>query len=174
MIDRTHALTVKRQAELLGIGRSTVYYRPEPIPEAAPRLMRRIDELHLQHPFAGSRTQRDLLRCEGVEIGRRHVATLMRRIGIEPIYRKPNTSRKHPAPPLYPYLLRGLAIERSNQVWAMEITYIPMARSFVYLTRSWTGTAARCWRTTSRSRCRPTSASRRCARRSPATEPSRS
>lgn len=127
MIDRTHALPVKRQGELLGIGRSTVYYHPEPIPEADLRLMRRIDELHLEHPFAGARMLRDLLRREGHDVGRRHVATLMRRMGIEAIYRKPNTSRKHPAHPVYPYLLRDLAIERANQVWAMDITYIPMA-----------------------------------------------
>ena len=95
--------------------------------------MRRIDELHLEHPFAGSRMLRDLLNGEGFEVGRRHVATLMRRMGIEALYRKPNTSKKHPAHPVFPYLLRGLAIERANQVWAMDITYIPMARGFVYL-----------------------------------------
>jgi putative transposase len=133
MIDREHELPIKRQAELLAISRGTVYYHPEPIGEADLALMRRIDELHLEHPFAGSRMLRDLLRREGVEVGRRHVATLMRRMGIEAIYRKPNTSRKHPAHPVYPYLLRNLAIERANQVWAMDITYIPMARGFVYL-----------------------------------------
>ena len=133
MIDREHPLPIKRQAELLNISRGTVYYHPEPISEADLALMRRIDELHLEHPFAGSRMLRDLLRREGVEVGRRHVATLMRKMGIEAIYRKPNTSRKHPAHPVYPYLLRGLAIERANQVWAMDITYIPMARGFVYL-----------------------------------------
>jgi putative transposase len=141
MIDRTHALPIKRQAELLAISRGTVYYHPEPVSQADLTLMRRLDELHLEHPFAGSRMLRDLLRREGVEVGRRHVATLMRRMGIEAIYRKPNTSRKHPAHPVYPYLLRGLSIERANQVWAMDITpdhvrgrlYIPMARGFVYL-----------------------------------------
>lgn len=133
MIDRTHELPVKRQAELVGISRSTVYYRREPISAADLALMRRIDELHLQFPFAGSRMLRDLLRREGLEVGRRHVATLMRRMGIEAIYRKPNTSKKHPRHPVFPYLLRGLVIERANQVWAMDITYIPMARGFVYL-----------------------------------------
>ena len=134
MIDREHRLPIKRQAELLSISRGTVYYHREPLSEADLALMRRLDELHLEHPFAGSRMLRDLLRREGVEVGRRHVATLMRRMGIEAIYRKPNTSRKHPAHPVYPYLLRGLAIERANQVRAMDITYIPMARGFVFLT----------------------------------------
>jgi putative transposase len=133
MIDRDHRLPVKRQAELLGISRSAVYYQPLPIPEAELALMRRIDELHLEHPFAGSRMLRDFLRLEGVEVGRRHVATLMRRMGIQALYRKPNTSKKHPAHPVFPYALRGLAIERANQVWALDITYIPMARGWVYL-----------------------------------------
>jgi putative transposase len=133
MIDREHKLPIKRQAELLNISRGSVYYHPEPISDADLALMRRIDELHLEHPFAGSRMLRDMLRREGVEVGRRHVATLMRRMGIEALYRKPNTSRKHPQHPVYPYLLRGLNIERANQVWAMDITYVPLARGFVYL-----------------------------------------
>lgn len=134
MIDRNHKLPVKRQAQLLGISRGAVYYRPEPISDADLALMRRIDELHLEFPFAGSRMLRDLLRQQGIEAGRRHIATLMRRMGVQAIYRKPNTSKKHPRHPVFPYLLRGLAIERANQVWAMDITYIPMARGFVYLT----------------------------------------
>jgi len=134
MIDRTHALPVKRQAQLVGISRGTVYYQPEPICAADLRLMRRIDELHLELPFAGSRMLRDLLNTEGFAVGRRHVATLMRRMGIEALYRKPNTSKKHPRHPVFPYLLRGLTIDRANQVWAMDITYIPMARGFVFLT----------------------------------------
>jgi putative transposase len=134
MIDRAHALPIARQAELVGISRGTVYYHPEPISDADLALMRRIDELHLELPFAGSRMLRDLLRREGFAVGRRHVATLMRRMGIEALYRKPNTSKKHPAHPVFPYLLRGLSIERANQVWAMDITYIPMARGFVFLT----------------------------------------
>jgi putative transposase len=133
MIDRDHRLPVKRQAELLGISRGTVYYQPAPIPEAELALMRRIDRLHLDHPYAGSRMLRDLLRLQGVEVGRRHVGTLMRRMGIQALYRKPNTSRKHPAHAIFPYALRGLAIERPNQVWALDITYIPMARGWVYL-----------------------------------------
>src|ERR1700722_17187180 len=98
-------------------------------------LMRRIDELHLDHPFAGSRMWmlRDLLNREGVEIGRRHVATLMKRMGVEAIYRRPNTSKPAPGNKINPYLLRGLKVDRPGQVWAMDITYIPMARGFVYL-----------------------------------------
>lgn len=133
MIDRGHELPVKRQAELLGISRGAVYYHPEPIPEAELALMRRIDELHLEHPFAGSRMLRDLLRLQGIEVGRRHVGTLMRRMGIQALCRKPKTSKKHPAHPVFPYALRGLAIERANEVWALDITYIPMARGWVYL-----------------------------------------
>jgi len=133
MIDRTHPLPICRQAELVGISRGSVYYHPEPISDADLALMRRIDELHLEHPFAGSRMLRDFLRREGFRVGRRHVGTLMQRMGIEALYRKPNTSRKHPAHPVHPYLLRGLKIDRANQVWAMDITYVPMARGFVYL-----------------------------------------
>jgi putative transposase len=133
MIDREHELPIKRQAELLNISRGTVYYHPEPVSEADQQLMRRIDELHLEHPFAGSRMLRDMLEREGIKVGRRHVGTLMRRMGIEALYRKPNTSKKHPAHPVFPYLLRGLAIERANAVWALDITYIPMARGWVYL-----------------------------------------
>ena len=133
MIDRRHALPVVRQAKALSICRASVYYRPRPVGEADLGLMRRIDELHLEHPFAGSRMLRDILRREGLASGRRHVATLLRRIGIEALYRKPSTSRRHPGHPVYPYLLRGLAVTRPNQVWAMDITYIPMARGFLFL-----------------------------------------
>ena len=133
MIDRDHALPVTRQAQVLGISRGSVYYLPKPVSAADLALMRRIDELHLELPFAGSRMLRDLLGQEGIAVGRKHVATLMRRMGIEALYRKPNTSRKHPGHTIYPYLLRALKIDRPNQVWAMDITYIPMARGFVYL-----------------------------------------
>ena len=95
--------------------------------------MRRIDELHLEYPFMGSRLLRDMLNREGIGIGRRHVATLMRHMGIEAIYRRPNTSKPSPGHKIYPYLLRGLKVDHPNQVWAMDITYIPMARGFVYL-----------------------------------------
>jgi putative transposase len=133
MIDRGHDLPLLRQAALLQVSRSCLYYEPRPVAAADLAVMRRIDVLHLDFPFAGSRMLRDLLRGEGVAIGRERVATLMRRMGIEALYRRPNTSKPAPGHKIYPYLLRGLAVERPNQVWAMDITYIPMARGFVYL-----------------------------------------
>jgi putative transposase len=133
MIDRHHKLPIAKQAKALGISRSSVYYLPRPVSSADLAAMRRIDELHLEFPFAGSRMVRDLLGKDGIEIGRRHVATLMKRMGIEALYRKPNTSKPAPGHKIYPYLLRGVTINRPNQVWAMDITYVPMARGFVYL-----------------------------------------
>ena len=133
MIDRDHALALTRQAKLLKLSRGSLYYQARPVPAADLAIMRRIDELHLDYPFAGSRMLRDLLRGEGVEIGREHVATMMKRMGIEAIYRRPNTSKPAPGHKIYPYLLRSVAVERPNQAWAMDITYLPMARGFVYL-----------------------------------------
>lgn len=133
MIDRDHALPLTRQAEALAISRGSVYYEPQPVSEADLALMKLIDRLHLDYPFAGSRMLRDMLNLRGIQVGRRHVRTLMRRMGIEALYRKPNTSKKHPAHRIYPYLLRHVKIERPNQAWAMDITYIPMARGFIYL-----------------------------------------
>jgi len=133
MIDRTHPLPITRQAQIVNISRGSVYYESEPVSDADLKLMRRIDELHLELPFAGARMLRDLLRAEGVPVGRKHMTTLMRRMGITALYRKPNTSRRAPGQTIYPYLLRTLAITRSNHVWAMDISYIPMARGFVYL-----------------------------------------
>jgi len=133
MIDRTHALPLTRQAEVLHLSRSSVYYLPRPMSSAVLAIMRRIDELHLEFPFAGSRMLRDLLYLEGIEIGRERVARLMKRMGIEAIYRRPNTSKPAPGHKIYPYLLRKMVIDRPNQAWAMDITYIPMARGFVYL-----------------------------------------
>lgn len=133
MIDRSHKLPVVRQCKLLNLPRSSVYYTAQPLSERDMTLMRRIDELHLNHPFAGARMLRDLLRLEGIQVGRRHVSTLMKKMGIEALYRRPNTSRKHPEHRVFPYLLRGLEITRANQVWAMDITYIPMRKGFVYL-----------------------------------------
>ncbi len=133
MIDRTHDLSLTRQAEALAISRGSVYYQPRPVSEEDLALMRVIDTLHLEYPFAGARMLRDLLNLMGIRVGRRRVRTLMRRMGIEALYRKPNTSRKHPDHPVYPYLLRHLKVGRPNQVWAMDITYIPMARGFIYL-----------------------------------------
>lgn len=133
MIDRTHTLPITRQAELVGVSRSNVYYLPRAASEADQRLMKRIDVLHLAHPFAGARMLRDFLNREGFEVGRRHVSTLMSRMGIQALYQTPNTSKKHPGHKVYPYLLRGLKIERANHVWATDITYIPMACGWVYL-----------------------------------------
>lgn len=133
MIDRTHALPVARQCQLLQLARSTAYYQPTPVSSEALALMRRIDELHLQYPFAGARMLRNILQREGHGVGRRHVATLMRQMGITAIYRIPRTSQRHPAHRIYPYLLRQLPITQPNHVWAADITYIPMRRGFVYL-----------------------------------------
>ena len=133
MIDRSHELPIASQARALNISRSGVYYRPRAVPAADLAIMRRMDELHLDFPFAGSRMLRDLLNADGVAIGRRHVATLMKRMGIEAVYRRPNTSKPAPGHEIYPYLLRDLPVTRPDQVWAMDITYVPMARGFVYL-----------------------------------------
>ena len=133
MIDREHELSVTRQALVLDISRSSVYYLPRPVSPGDLALMRRIDELHLDYPFAGARMLRDLLGREGFAVGRLHVGTLMKRMGIEAIYRRPNTSKPAPGHKVYPYLLRRLAVTQPNQVWAIDITYIPMARGFVYL-----------------------------------------
>jgi putative transposase len=134
MIDRKHDLPVIRQARELGISRGCVYYLPRAVSIRDLALMRRIDELHLDYPFAGSRMLQGLLIAEGYGVGRLHVATLMKRIGIEALYRRPNTSKPEPGHKIYPYLLRKLPVTRPNHVWAMDITYIPMARGFVYLT----------------------------------------
>ena len=133
MIDKTHKLSITKQARILSISRGSVYYRAEPVCEADLGLMRRIDQLHLDYPFAGSRMLQSFLVREGFRIGRLHVRTLMKRMGIEAIYRRPHTSKPAPGHKIYPYLLRHLVVERPNQVWAMDITYIPMARGFVYL-----------------------------------------
>jgi putative transposase len=133
MIDRGNVLPLTRQATLLRLSRSSVYALPRPVPPRRLAIMHRIDALHLEHPFAGSRMLRDMLWLEGVAIGRLAVATLMRRMGIAALYRRPSTSKPAPGHKIYPYLLRKLAIDRPNQVWAMDITYIPMARGFVYL-----------------------------------------
>lgn len=148
MIDRDHGLSVARQAKALGIGRSSVDYMPRPTSDADLALMRRIDELHLEYPFAGSRMLKGLLKAEGHEVGRRHVSTLMKRMAIAALYRRPNTSKPAPGHKIYPYLLRNLAVTRPNQVWAMDITYVPMARGFVYLTAvvDWFSRRVLAWR----------------------------
>jgi putative transposase len=134
MIDRNHELPITRQAELMGVSRGTVYYLPKATSAAELALMRRIDALHLEHPFMGARMLRRQLQRDGVQVGRRHIATLMRRMGIEALAPQPGTSKRTPGHKIYPYLLRTLNITRSNQVWALDTTYIPMARGFVYLT----------------------------------------
>ena len=133
MIDRHHGLPITKQSKALGISRGSVYYLPRPVSPTDLAVMRRMDELHLEFPFAGSRMLRDLLNREGIAIGRRHVATLMKRMRIEALYRKPNTSKPAPGHKIYPYLLSGVTVDRPDQAWAMDITYVPMARGFVYL-----------------------------------------
>jgi putative transposase len=133
MIDRSHDLPVQRQAKVLTLARSTVYYKPRPVSAEDLALMRRLDELHLDYPFAGARMLRLLLQREGTRVGRRRIATVMKRMGIQALYRRPNSSKPEPGHKIYPYLLRGVKIERPNQVWATDLTYIPMARGFCYL-----------------------------------------
>ena len=133
MIDPKHEVSITRQAQILGISRAAVYYVPRPVSEADLALQRRIDELHLEYPFAGARTLRDLLDQEGIRAGRKHIGTLMARMGIEALVRRKSTSKRHPEHEIYPYLLRNVVIEESNHVWVLDITYIPMRRGFVYL-----------------------------------------
>ena len=134
MIDRNHELSVTRQAKLLDISRGTVYYLPQPVSPADLALMRKLDELHLEHPFMGARQLRDQLDRQGIRSGRRHIRTLMLRMGIEALAPQPGTSKAAPGHKIYSYLLRNLAITRANQVWALDTTYIAMAKGFVYLT----------------------------------------
>jgi putative transposase len=133
MIDREHELPIAKQAEVLNISRGSVYYRPKPVPERDLKLMRRIDELHLDYPFAGARMLCLLLNQEGFAVGRKHTATLMKKMGIEALYRRPRTSKPEPGHKVYPYLLGKTKVDRPNQVWAMDITYIPMAKGYCYL-----------------------------------------
>ncbi len=148
MIDRAHELPVVRQCQILALSRSTAYYQPQPVSEADLVLMRRIDELHLEHPFAGARMLSRMLKREGPPVGRRHVTTLMKRMGVNALYRKPNTSKRHSAHKIYPYLLRNLTITRPNHVWAADVTYIPMKRGFVYLfaVMDWSSRRVLSWR----------------------------
>ena len=141
-------MPITRQAKALGLSRSSVYSLPRPVSDVDLALMRRIDELHLDYPFAGSRMLQGLLSAEGRKVGRLHVSMLMKRMGVEAIYRRPNTSKREPGHKIFPYLLRKLPVTRSNQVWAMDITYIPMARGFVYLTAviDWFSRKVLAWR----------------------------
>ena len=133
MIDRDHALPLVRQAELLNLSRSSLYYVPAAVCAADLELMREMDRLHTEYPFAGARMLRDMLRARGYRVGRRHVGRVMRFMGIEALYRKQRTSRRNPEHPVFPYLLRGLLVDRPNQVWCADITYIPMRCGFLYL-----------------------------------------
>jgi putative transposase len=148
MIDRAHDLPVTRQAAVLNISRGSVYYLPRAVSAGDLGIMRRLDELHLEFPFAGSRMLRGLLTGEGIKVGRRRVRTLMKRMGIEALYRRPRTTKPEPGHKIYPYLLRNMTITRPNQVWAMDITYIPMARGFVYLAAvlDWASRRVLSWR----------------------------
>ncbi len=133
MIMLEHELSITKQAKALRISRGSVYYLRRPVSATDLEIMRLLDRLHLDFPFAGSRMLQGLLAAEGCKVGRRHVKTLMKRMGIEALYRRPRTTKPEPGHRIYPYLLRGMKIVRPNQVWAMDITYIPMARGFVYL-----------------------------------------
>ena len=148
MIDRTHDLPVVQQCKILSLSRSTAYYKPQETSQSDLALMQRIDELHLDYPFAGSRMLRDLLCRDGLAVGRKHVATLMKKMRIVALYKKPNTSRRHPAHLIYPYLLRHMEITRPNHVFAADITYIPMKRGFVYLfaVMDWASRRVLAWR----------------------------
>src|SRR6266540_3002231 len=168
MIDREHDLPITKQAEALRISRGSVYYLPRPVPEADLAIMRRLDRLHLEFPFAGSRMLRGLLAAEGCKIGRRHVKTLMKRMGIEALYRRPRTTKPEPGHKIYPYLLRGIEITRPNQVWAMDITYIPMGLGGTMSSSSGCGAASN----TRRCICGPMTASAKPALQSAATSTS--
>jgi putative transposase len=148
MIDRQHKLSLTRQSEILDLSRSSLYYQAALVSEGDLKLMRVIDELHMKYPFMGSRRLRNELRDRGHEVGREHVRTLMQELGISALYQKPRLSEPHPDHKIYPYLLRGLEITRSNAVWCSDITYIPMARGFCYLVAimDWASRRVLSWR----------------------------
>ena len=148
MIDREHRLSLSRQSKILELSRSSLYYKAVPVNVRDLEIMNLIDKIHLKYPFYGSRSIRDELKDQGYEIGRGHVSTLMKKMGIEAIYRKPRLSKPHPGHKIYPYLLRGVEITRANQVWATDITYIPMAKGFCYLVAimDWASRKVLAWR----------------------------
>src|SRR5680860_824016 len=148
MIDRTHLLPVKTQAELLGISRGSVYYEPVGTGESDLTLMAAMDEIHLKLPFYGIRRIRGELLDRGLHVGRGHVATLMRKMGIEALYPKRRLSKRHPGHTVYPYLLRGVDITHAGQVWCADVTYLPMARGFCYLVAimDWASRRVLSWR----------------------------
>jgi len=148
MIDKEHPLPLTRQSQILELSRSSLYYEAVPFSDRDLELMRLIDEIHLKYPFMGSRSIRDQLQDKGHQVGRQHVSTLMKKMGITAMYRKPKTSNPHPSHKVYPYLLRGLNIGRANHVWAADITYLPMARGFCYLMAimDWASRKVLAWR----------------------------
>ena len=148
MIDKSHTLPITRQCKILELSRSSLYYHAVPVSEHDLRLMREIDEIHLKYPFYGSRRIRNELRDRGFTIGREHVRTLMKKMAIEALYRKPRLSIPFSGHKIFPYLLRGMKIDRANQVWATDITYIPMAKGFVYLVAimDWASRKVLSWR----------------------------
>jgi putative transposase len=148
MIDKEHPLPVTKQCHILKLSRSSFYYIPAPVSDNDRELMRLIDEIHLEEPYLGSLGMRNVLRMRGYTIGRIHVRTLMRKMGIEALYRKPRLSKPHPGHMVYPYLLRGLDITDANHVWCSDITYIPMARGLCYLVAvmDWASRKVLSWR----------------------------
>lgn len=148
MINREHPLPITKQCQLLNLCRSGIYYTPVPVSGKNRDLMRLIDKIHLEYPFHGSRGIRDELLNKGYKVGRSHIRTLMRKMGIEAIYKKPRLSEPHPGHTIYPYLLRGLSITEGNVVWATDITYIPMAKGFCYLVAimDWASRKVLSWR----------------------------
>ncbi len=148
MIDREHKLSLSRQSQILGLCRASLYYEAVPISGQDMELMRLIDEIHLKYPFYGIRRVRNELRDLGHDVGRQHVSTLMRKMGISALYQKPRLSIRHPKHKIYPYLLRGLEITRANHVWAADITYLPMAKGFCYLVAvmDWASRKVLAWR----------------------------
>lgn len=148
MIDREHLLPLTRQSQILELSRSSLYYEAVPISARDLELMRLIDEIHLKHPYMGSRSIRDQLELLGHKAGRQHISTLMRKMGIAALYQKPRLSKPHPEHKVYPYLLRGMDIARANHVWAADVTYLPMARGFCYLVAimDWASRKVLAWR----------------------------
>ncbi|MDI6817237.1 MAG: IS3 family transposase [Actinomycetota bacterium] len=148
MIDRAHELPLTKQCKILNLSRSSIYYNPAQISEKDLRLMREIDDIHLKYPFYGSRRIRNELWDRGYRVGRGHVGTLMKKMGIEALYPKPRTSKPNPAHKVYPYLLRSLSITQANHVWCADITYLPMAKGFCYLVAvmDWAGRKVLSWR----------------------------
>jgi len=148
MIDPEHTLPLTQQSKIVGISRSSLYYKAVPISERDLELMRLIDEIHLKYPFYGSRRIRNDLRDLGHDVGRVHVSTLMQKMGIRALYQKPRLSAPHPDHKVYPYLLRGVEISRANHCWAADITYLPMARGFCYLVAimDWASRRVLAWR----------------------------